>query len=93
MKQTEWKIVYSKYEGLQKKAVDFLSKEVGKHIVRDEGEYTLYVLPCEKEGKEIEKNAILVGLYNESPLVQKYVRADEIKAGGFLVKVIKNPQN
>ena len=30
MKQLAWKIIYHKYEGLEKKAVDFLSKEAGK---------------------------------------------------------------
>ena len=62
MKQTEWKIVYHKYEGMEKRAIELLSKEAGKYIIREEGVYTLYVLPCEKEGKAIEKNAIVVGL-------------------------------
>ena len=93
MKQTDWKIVYSNYQGMQKKAIDFLSKEVGKYIIREEGAYTLYVLPCEKEGTEIEKNAIIVGLYEESDLVKKYVKADEIQAEGFLLKAMINPDN
>ena len=95
MKQNDWEIIYSNYEGMEKRTVDLLSKDVGKYIIRKEGVYTLYVLPCEKErtDMEIEKNAIVVGLYSESALIQKYVRADEIKTGGFLVKVIKNPQN
>ena len=93
MKQTEWKIVYHKYEGMEKRAIELLSKEAGKYIIREEGGYTLYVLPCEKEGKAIEKNAVVVGLYDESMTVQKYVQAEEIKESGFLVKVIKNPAN
>ena len=93
MKQTEWKIVYHKYEGMEKRAIELLSKEAGKYIIREEGVYTLYVLPCEKEGKAIEKNAIVVGLYDESETVQKYVQAEGIKENGFLVKVIKNPAN
>ena len=87
MKQNDWEIIYSNYEGMEKRTVDLLSKDVGKYIIRKEGVYTLYVLPCEKErtDMEIEKNAIVVGLYSESALIQKYVRADEIKTGGFLV--------
>ena len=93
MKQTEWKIVYCKYEGIQKRAIELLSKEAGKYIIREDGVYTLYVLPCEKDGCEIEKNAIVVGLYDACETVKKYVQAEEIKQGGFLVKVIKNPAN
>ena len=62
MKQTDWKIIYSSYEGMEKKAVHLLSKEAGKHLIRESGVYRIYVLPCEKEGctfegKAIEKNS------------------------------------
>ena len=93
MKQTDWKIVYKQYTGMQKKAIELLSKEAGKYLIRDEGVYTIYVLPCEKDGCKIDKNAIVVGLYNECETVQKYVQADEVPADSFLVKVIKNPDN
>lgn len=91
MRPEGWKIIYCKYEGMQKKAIDLLSKEAGKYLIRDDGVYTLYVLPCEKDGAAIEKNAIVVGLYSESKTIQKYVQEEEIKEGGYLVKVIKNP--
>lgn len=93
MKQADWKIVYHKYEGMEKRAIELLSKDAGKYLIRDEGVYTIYVLPCEKEGAPIAKNAIVVGLYDESECVRKYVGAEEIKEDGFLVKVIKNPDN
>ena len=93
MKQADWKIVYHKYEGMEKRAIELLSKEAGKYLIREEGVYTIYVLPCEKDGCTIEKNAIIVGLYNESETVRQYVQADEVKQDGFLVKVIKNPAN
>lgn len=89
--QTEWKIVYTDYKGVAKKAVNFISKEVGKYIIREYGKYKIHVLPCEKEGCVIEKNAFLIGVYSQSPLIQKFVCADEIKEGGFLVKVAPNP--
>ena len=34
MKQTDWKIIYHNYQGLEKKAVDFLSNEAGKYLIR-----------------------------------------------------------
>lgn len=91
MKQEDWKIVYNNYGGMEKRAIELLSKEAGKYLVRNDGVYTIYVLSCEKEGKPIEKNAIVIGLYEQSETVRKYVGQGEIKENGFLVKVIKNP--
>lgn len=93
MKQTGWKIVYDKYDGLEKRAVDFLSKEAGKYLIREADLYRIYVLPCEKSGAKIEESAIVVGLWQESKTVKKYVKKEEIKPNGYLVKVIKNPDN
>lgn len=92
MKQTEWKIVYSSYSGAVKRAVHLLSKEVGKYLIREEGVYRIHVLPCEKEGCSISKNAFFVGLYDESPAIRQYAAADEMKENGYLVKVITNPE-
>ena len=93
MKQTEWKIIYHNYQGLEKKAVDFLSKEAGRYLIRENELYRLYVLPCEKEGAKIDTSAIIVGLWQDSELIRKYVCEKEIKTNGYLVKVIKNPEN
>ncbi len=93
MKQTEWKIIYTKYEGIVKKAVHLLSKEAGAYLIREPGVYRIHVLPCEKEGCAVSKNAFFVGLYDESPTIRKYVAADEIPTDGFLVKVVDNPED
>ena len=66
MKQTDWKIIYSSYSGVAKGAIRLLSKEVSKYTIREEGIYRLYVLPCEKEGCSIPKNAFILGTYAES---------------------------
>ena len=89
MKQNDWKIIYTKYEGVQKRAVEFLSKEAGRWLIRETGVYRICVLPCEKDGAEIEKNAIVIGLYQESETVKKFVKKEEIPKGGFLIKVCK----
>ena len=93
MKQTDWKIIYNNYSGLQKKAVNLLSKEVGRLLIREEMVYSIYVLPCEKEGCEVSKSAFFVGLYDESETIRKYVSEDELVEGGFTVKVIRNPED
>lgn len=92
-KQTSWKIVYHKYAGFEKKAIEFLSREVGKYLIRQEGMYTLYVLPCEKEGTPIDQNAIVVALYQDSPTIRQYVKEEELERNDYVIKVVVNPQN
>ncbi len=92
MKQTEWKIIYSTYRGAARRAVHLLSKEAGQYLIRENGVYRIFVLPCEKEGCAVSKNAFFIGLYDDSPLIRQYVSAGEIKEGGHLVKVVRNPE-
>ena len=91
MKNTEWKIVYTKYEGVAKRAIHLLSKEAGRYLIRESGVYRIHVLPCEKEGCEVSKNAFFVGCYQDSGVIREYVREDEIPSDGFLVKVVQSP--
>ncbi|MBO5755911.1 MAG: hypothetical protein J6R89_07655 [Clostridia bacterium] len=91
MKQTDWKIIYSSYRGVAKRAIQLLSREVGRYVIREQGVYRIHVLPCEQEGVEVSKNAFLIGCYGESELIRSHVAADEVPEGGFLVKVIANP--
>ena len=93
MKQTEWKIIYTNYKAITKRTVHFLSKELGRLLIREPFVYRIYVLPCEKEGCEISKNAVFVGCYDDSELIRNYVSEDEVPKDGFLVKVIKNPDD
>ncbi len=93
MKQTDWKIIYTRYAGITKSAVKLLSKEAGALLIREPNEYRIYVLPCEKEGCEISKNAFFLGCYAESAQIQKYVSESEVPKDGFLVKVVKNPED
>ena len=51
MKQRDWKIIYSgNYTGITKRTINLLSKEVGRFLIREEMVYSIYILPCEKEG-------------------------------------------
>ncbi len=93
MKVGNWKIVFSSYEGLEKKAVELLSKEMGAQVLRNKGRYTIHVLPCEKEETAtLDRNAVVIGLYSESALARQYVAADEIKQDGYVIKVVDNPE-
>ena len=78
MDKRNWKIIYTNYSGMEKKAVEFLSAEVGKYILRDTGIYTLYVLACERLGAKIDKNVIIVGNYNENEEIKKHIRKEDV---------------
>lgn len=89
----DYKIIYNEYSGTEKRAVDLLSREAGKYLTREEGVYRLYVLPVEKEGAPLGKNAFIVGVYGKSPLISRFIGENEIKDGGFAVKVVENPND
>ncbi len=93
MKQTEWKIIYSNYSGVSARAINLLSKEAGRHLIREEMVYRIYVLPCEKEGAEVSKNAFFIGLYEESAAIRRFVSEQEVPNDGFAVKVVRNPDD
>lgn len=89
-----WKIIYSDYSGMEKKAVELVSKEMGALILRDKGVYTIHVLACEKEENAvIDKNVIIIGRYSESDYIKKYIKEDEIPQDGYVVNVMDNPEN
>lgn len=93
MKQEDWKIIYSKYDGVAKRAIHLLSKEAGRLLIREEKVYRIYVLPCEKEGCLVSKNAFFVSLYEDSETIRRFVSPEEVPADGFAVKVVKNPDD
>ena len=92
-KQTSWEIIYNNFSGMERHAVEFLNKEMGKYVLRQLGEYSIHVLPINKEtdGYKIKENAIVVSLYNNSKIIQKYIKQDEFNENGFIVKVFDNP--
>lgn len=94
MKQTDWKIIYSgNYSGITKRAINLLSKEAGRMLIREEMVYSIYVLPCEKEGATVPKCAFFLGLYDESETIRRFVSSNEVPEDGFTVKVVRNPDD
>ena len=81
-----WKIIYSRYEGLEKKALDLVSAELGSYVSRDAGVYSLYVLPCEKaETAVIDSSAVILGVYSENALLRRYIEESEIPENEILL--------
>lgn len=92
MKTQNWKIIYNKYEGMQRKAVELIAKEMGALILRNEGVYTIHVLPCEKETESsVHGNAVVIGLHCESEIIRSHIDADAIDPDGYAIKVTDNP--
>ena len=93
MKQTSWEIIYTKFSGMERHTVEFLNKEMGQYVLRQLGEYSLHVLPINKEidNQTVENSAIVISLYNDSKLIQKYIKPNEFNENGFILKVIDNP--
>lgn len=87
-----WKIVYGTYEGCERRAVEFASRELGALIQRDAGVNTLHVVPCEKAGCETEKrrNAIVIGTLDSNPLLAACLTSADIPEYGYLVRVVEN---
>ncbi len=92
MKQTSWSLIYTKYEGVSKRAVEFLNSELSKYLIRESGDYIIHVLPCYLEAavSEISENAVIVGAYGESELVRRYVTEEEMAECDWLVKAVEN---
>ncbi len=87
-KQSAWEIFYNRYEGMEKRAVDFLSAQLGKYLLRTQGVYQIHVFPAWQEGtRPVTKNTVVLGMYQDSPLVRAYVQEDEIPAGGYFIRV------
>jgi len=93
MNKRNWKIIYSDYSGMEKKAIELISTEMGRHLNRDKGVFTIHVLACENEQTNIDCNAVIIGRYDSSGLISKYVDKNEIPKDGYVVKVIDNPDN
>ena len=94
-KQASWQLIYNNYSGIEKRAVEFLSREFGKYIIREDSEYILHVLPCVNEScvREIEENAVILGVFGESKSVEKYLTEEDLAGCDYLVKAIENPSN
>ncbi|MBR5438848.1 MAG: hypothetical protein IKV61_01330 [Clostridia bacterium] len=92
MKQTSWQIIYTNYSKMQKRAIEFLNREMSKYVLRELGEYKIHVLPVYKESSlTVENSAIVLSLYNDSNIIKNYIKPNEFNENGFILKVIDNP--
>lgn len=94
MNKRNWKIIYTSYKGMEKKAVELINKEMGALILRDAGIYRIHVLHCEQVNNAvIDKNVVVIGLYDENKIIRRYIKKEEIKEDGYVVKVTTEGEN
>ena len=54
MHNRNWKLIYGSYDGLEKKAIELINREMGALILRDPGRYTIHVLPLEQAAEAVD---------------------------------------
>lgn len=105
-KHLSWEILYAGQDRATIRAVELCNREAGKHLIRKEGIYTLYVLPCHSEyeqrdaqdnsvfeaARQPRPNRFVIGTYRESEQVRRDVQETEIPRGGHLLRIKKNAQ-
>ena len=91
MKNRNWKVIYSSYEGVEKRAVAFVARELGERIARDPGVYSVHALAVEGVGAPLDRNAVVVGTYGANPVLRRFLRREDVPEGGYCVRIVDNP--
>ena len=91
MSKTNWKIVYTDYRRMEKKAVEYINAGISELLCRDTGRYVLRVIPCVQELPG-EGNVILIGQYRENREIRNYVAEAEVPQKGYLLRVLKRKE-
>ena len=89
----EWKVVCGGFEGPEGRASELLTAEVGEILLRDPGVYATRVLPVlapDELKDSTNLNLIVVGTRADNPILRARVRADEVPAGGYLVRAFQD---
>ena len=93
MNKRLWKIIYTDFSGAERRAAELINRELGALVLREKGVYRIKVLPVEKIGAAVDRNAVVIGVYGENSLIGKYITEAEIPENGYVVKVFDNPEN
>lgn len=85
----DWQVVYGSCRGIEGRALELLTAEVGRHVLRDPGIYATRVLPLVDAGEFAgapTTNLIVIGTWAGNRVLADYVKEADIPAGGYLVK-------
>ena len=89
---TTWKLIYNSFDGMQRRAVELIHKQLGARVLRDGNTYTIHTLPIEPEGAPLARSTVVVGRYDQSPLIRAHIDRRDIPSGGYTVRVMANPE-
>ena len=87
-----WTIYYTNYSGVEKRAVELVSREMGTFTVRDPGVYCVHVLPVQKFVGEITGNAVIIGTFDSDPIFAKYIDRVQVPENGYVLCVTDNSE-
>ena len=94
MNAKQWKICYTNGEEVTKSAVEFLYKQLGNYLLRDNGVYSFYAIACELLATvPSDCHAIVLGRYGDHPIFGEYLKTEDVPVDGYVVKVVNNPEN
>lgn len=89
----DWTLIYAKYEGAQKRAVDLVYRELGTYLTRDVGVYSFHAVACTAQAQSEDGNQVFFGTYNDHAVFKEHFAAEEIPVNGYAVKVCDAPQH
>ena len=84
----DWKVVYSSSEGPEGRALEVLTEGMAP-VLRDPTTTTSFLLPLEKCGsaKPLDrKHSIVIGRVGENPVLARYLKPEDVPAGGYAMK-------
>ena len=86
----KWKVVCGTTDGLEGRAAELLTSDLGDILLREPGVYATHVLPVWTAACDpaTNGNALIVGTLRDNPALTRYVRPDEIPAGGYRVRTV-----
>lgn len=85
-----WKIVYGTSEGPEGRAVELLTADVGEIILREPGVYATHVMPVYRASRDpaTNGNAFVVGTLADNPVLSRYLRPEDVPAGGYRIRTV-----
>ena len=86
----DWTVVYGRFEGCERRAVELLTSELGDLLLREPGRYATHVLPCRSyaDAESLKGNLFIVGTPESNPILARYLKPGDLPEGGYLVRYV-----
>ena len=89
----DWKILYTNYQGPEKRAVEFLYREMGGWLLREPGIYAIHTMACEQAvtSANADTNLVVLGCLRENAILRRFIQTSEVPTNGYCIRVLDNP--